>query len=50
MKTSLNWLRDYLDLPMEPERIGEILTDIGLELENLEKVERVPGGLQGVVV
>lgn len=35
---------------MDPERIGEILTDIGLELESLERVERIPGGLKGVLV
>lgn len=50
MKISLNWLKDYLDLPMAPEKIGEILTDIGLELESMERVERIPGGLEGVVV
>jgi phenylalanyl-tRNA synthetase beta chain len=38
MKISLNWLKDYLDLPMAPEKIGEILTDIGLELESMERV------------
>lgn len=50
MKISLNWLKDYLDLPHHPEKIGEILTDIGLELESIERVERIPGGLEGVVV
>ena len=50
MKISLNWLKDYLDLPMAPEKIGEILTDIGLELESMERVESIPGGLEGVVV
>lgn len=50
MKISLNWLKDYLDLPMDPEKIGEILTDIGLELESIERVERIPGGLEGVLV
>ena len=50
MKTSLNWLRDYLDLPHPPERIGEILTALGLEVEGQEEWVSVPGELAGVVV
>lgn len=50
MKISLNWLRDYIELEYEPSKIGEILTDIGLELENLEAIESIKGGLRGVVV
>ncbi|MCP9237674.1 phenylalanine--tRNA ligase subunit beta [Lewinella sp. JB7] len=50
MKVSLNWLRDYLDLDPAPERIGEVLTGTGLEVEGIEKVESVPGGLEGIVV
>lgn len=50
MKASLNWLRKYIDLPEDTERIGEILTDIGLEVEGLEKVESIKGGLRGIVV
>ena len=50
MKVSLNWLREYLDLDMTPEAIGAVLTGTGLEVEGMEKVESVPGGLEGVVV
>ncbi|PPK85091.1 phenylalanyl-tRNA synthetase beta subunit [Neolewinella xylanilytica] len=50
MKVSLNWLREYIDLDISPERIGELLTGTGLEVEGMEKVESVPGGLEGVVV
>ena len=50
MKVSLDWLREYLDLPLAPERIGEVLTSTGLEVEGMEKVESVPGGLEGIVV
>ncbi len=51
MKISLNWLRDYLDLNGKtPEEVSELLTDIGLEVEGMEEVESVPGGLQGLVV
>lgn len=50
MKVSLNWLKQYLDIKVSPEQLGEILTDIGLELEGMEQVESVKGGLEGVVV
>ena len=50
MKVSLNWLRQYLDIDLDPEAIGEILTGTGLEVEGMEKVESVPGGLAGMVV
>lgn len=50
MKISLNWLKQYLDINLDPEKIGEILTDIGLELEGMEQVESVRGGLEGVVI
>ncbi len=51
MKISLNWLKDYLDLgDRSPEEIGELLTDIGLEVEGMEEVESIPGGLQGLLI
>ena len=50
MKVSLDWLRDYLALDLAPERVAEVLTGTGLEVEGMEKVESVPGGLAGVVV
>lgn len=50
MKVSLNWLRQYLAIDIEPVAIGEVLTGTGLEVEGMEKVESVPGGLAGVVV
>ena len=49
MKISLNWLRDFIEPEVSPEKIGEILTDIGLELEHLERIESIKGGLKGVV-
>ena len=50
MKISLNWLKDYIDINLPPEKIGEILTDIGLEVEGMEEVDSVKGGLEGIVV
>ena len=50
MKVSLNWLKKYIDLDLDPEKIGEILTTIGLEVEGMEEIESIKGGLRGVVV
>jgi phenylalanyl-tRNA synthetase beta chain len=49
MKVSLNWLKDYIQLDLSPEETGEILTDIGLEVEGIDRIERIKGGLKGVV-
>ncbi|MDR2802282.1 MAG: phenylalanine--tRNA ligase subunit beta [Prevotellaceae bacterium] len=50
MKISYNWLKDYLPVTETPERVAEILTSIGLEVEAVERHEAVKGGLRGVVV
>ncbi len=50
MKISLNWLRQYLDVDQDPAQLGEVLTGTGLEVEGMEKVESVPGGLEGIIV
>ena len=57
MTISYNWLYEYLPagLPgipekIEPEKLGRILTSIGLEVESIEKYESIKGGLQGLVV
>lgn len=50
MKISLNWLRDYIELPLSVDEISVLLTDIGLEVEDVEDYESLKGGLQGLVV
>ena len=50
MNISYNWLKRYIDTDLPAEKVAEILTDIGLEVEGFEKIETVKGGLQGVVV
>ena len=50
MKASLNWIRDHVDTgDLSVEEIGDILTNIGLEVEGLEHVEKIKGGLKGIV-
>ncbi len=50
MKISLNWLKQYIELPESPKEIGDLLTHGGLEVEGLEEVESVKGGLRGLVI
>ncbi|HVS91864.1 MAG TPA: phenylalanine--tRNA ligase subunit beta [Mucilaginibacter sp.] len=50
MKISYNWLKQYIDTEKAPEELSQILTGIGLEVESLEKVQAVPGGLEGLVI
>nr|NQU93892.1 phenylalanine--tRNA ligase subunit beta [Bacteroidota bacterium] len=49
MKISYNWLKEYIHIDLDPEQVAEILTNTGLEVEGLEKIETVKGGLQGVL-
>ncbi len=50
MKISYNWLKQYVNTNLSPVEAGNILTDTGLEVESIEKIEAVKGGLEGVVV
>jgi phenylalanyl-tRNA synthetase beta chain len=50
MKISYNWLRQFLEVDLEIDYISELLTDLGLEVEGVEKIESVKGGLEGIVV
>jgi phenylalanyl-tRNA synthetase beta chain len=50
MKVSLNWLKNYLNIELAPDQIASILTETGLEVESVEFLEAVQGGLSGVVV
>lgn len=50
MKISYSWLKQFIDTDKTPEEISLILTNIGLEVESLEKVQAVVGGLEGLVI
>src|SRR6184192_2440727 len=36
MKFSVNWLREFVDLPENPEEIADLLTRAGVETQNIE--------------
>ena len=50
MKISLNWLQQYIKLDLEVNQISEFLTDTGLEVEGIEEIESIKGGLKGIVI
>ncbi|UYZ61548.1 phenylalanine--tRNA ligase subunit beta [Hymenobacter weizhouensis] len=50
MKISLDWLRTLIPTDKPAAEIGQLLTGSGLEVEGIEELESVPGGLRGVVL
>jgi phenylalanyl-tRNA synthetase beta chain len=50
MTISYLWLCEYIDQQISPDMMSEILTSVGLEVESMEKLESIKGGLQGVVI
>jgi phenylalanyl-tRNA synthetase beta chain len=50
MKISYNWIKDYLKIDLEPPKVAEILTGIGLEIEGMDEWVSVKGGLEGVII
>jgi len=50
MKISYNWLKQFIKIDLKSEETATLLTDLGLEVEVVEKYQSVRGGLEGVVV
>lgn len=50
MNLSYNWLKKYIEFDLSPEKLSEILTDCGLEVEKMERVQSIKGGLEGIVI
>ena len=50
MKISYNWLKNYVDFNLTPNDLGEVLTGVGLEVEDIIPFETIQGGLEGVVI
>jgi phenylalanyl-tRNA synthetase beta chain len=50
MKISYNWLKNYVDFNLTPKDLGEVLTGVGLETEDITSFETIQGGLEGVVI
>ena len=50
MKISYNWLKQFINTDWSAEETGDLLTDLGLEIEGIETFESVKGGLKGIVI
>ena len=50
MKISYNWLKQFIKIDWKSEETSALLTDLGLEVEVVEKYQSVRGGLEGIVV
>jgi phenylalanyl-tRNA synthetase beta chain len=50
MKVSYKWLKDYIDIDLKPAEMDDILTQIGLEVGGIEKIQSIKGGLEGLVI
>ena len=50
MKISYNWLKQFIKTDWEAEKTGDLLTDLGLEVEGISTYQSIKGGLEGIVV
>ena len=50
MKISYNWLKQFIKIDWKSDETAALLTDLGLEVEVVEKYQSIKGGLEGVVV
>ena len=50
MNISYNWLKNYLDFDLQPGEVAAALTSVGLETDNIEEVQTIRGGLEGLVI
>ena len=49
MNISFNWLKEFLNIDIEIEKVSEILTDIGLEVEGIDEYQEIKGSLEGLL-
>lgn len=50
MHISFNWLRDFIKTDLSAKEVGNMLTDLGLEVEGIDDYQSIKGGLEGVVI
>ncbi len=50
MNISYKWLKEYVDVELTAQEVADALTSIGLEVDGVEEVQSIRGGLQGLVV
>ena len=50
MEISYKWLKEYVDFDLTPQETADALTSCGLEVDALEEVQTIKGGLKGLYV
>ncbi len=50
MIISYKWLSQYLPQPIPVSDLSRILTEIGLEVESVDSIETIKGGLEGLII
>jgi phenylalanyl-tRNA synthetase beta chain len=50
MRISYNWLKQFIKIDWQSDETAALLTDLGLEVEGIDKFESLKGGLEGIVV
>ena len=50
MNISYKWLKEYVDFNLTPQEVCDALTSEGLEVDALEEVQSIRGGLKGLYV
>ena len=48
MNISYKWLREYVDTTLNAHEVADALTSIGLEVDGVEEVQSIKGGLEGL--
>lgn len=50
MNISYKWLKDYVSFDLSAQQVADALTSIGLEVDGIEEVQSIRGGLKGIRV
>ncbi|MGP1436656.1 MAG: phenylalanine--tRNA ligase subunit beta [Phocaeicola sp.] len=50
MNISYKWLKEYVDFDLSPKEVADVLTSVGLEVDAVEEVQSIKGGLEGLVI
>ena len=50
MNISYKWLKEYVDFDLNAQQVCDALTSTGLEVDALEEVQSIKGGLKGLYV
>ena len=50
MKLSIKWLNDFIDLSLNKDKLGNIINNLGLEIDEISHYESIIGGLKDLIV